>query len=405
MRHRNSTSIFILSATLFLFTVADASAQNGTTWSHAADIRNGVRGTMVGTVTALDATRSFTLSPDQHREGRASVFSDESSTLYSGFGSADRETFRGSAGFAKLVIGDRVEVRGTGTSQGSIAATHVALMGRSVSPGGRDATTRDTAGRDTVEGVVRQVNSRDNRVVIETGSREMISVLGKSTTPVYFRGEVYRITNIEVGDRIRVEVETTTRDGVRADAIDVLSSVSDSGTPGSDRNVVTSISGKVSQVDDRTGMFRMVTGRSNEVRVDTRAAYDARGRRFDLTELRKGDTVEVSGQYGSDGSFRADTIRMTDGSGDLYDDGHDTGFSTVVIYGIVERAIAGSDKLIVRDSTSRRAMDIEVVADFIVKLRTGNYVTADQLKKGDSLVIQAFSIGDDRFVAQTIRTR
>jgi hypothetical protein len=57
----------------------------------------------------------------------------------------------------------------------------------------------ETPGR--VEGVVRQVNSADGRVVIETDRREMITVRGTATTPVYYRNTVYRISNLEPGDR------------------------------------------------------------------------------------------------------------------------------------------------------------------------------------------------------------
>ena len=60
----------------------------------------------------------------------------------------------------------------------------------------------------------------------------MITVRTYRNTPVYYRGETYRVTNLEIGDRIRVEADArnTPPDEISARRIDVTASVQDSGT-------------------------------------------------------------------------------------------------------------------------------------------------------------------------------
>ena len=119
--------------------------------------------------------------------------------------------------------------------------------------GGTTPTTApDRLGR--VEGVVRQVNPDEGRVVMETDRREMITVRATSATPVYYRGNTYRISNLEVGDRIRVEPESATSSGteMRARVIDVLQSVQETG--GTARQVG-ALTGRVVSVDRRNDVI------------------------------------------------------------------------------------------------------------------------------------------------------
>lgn len=68
----------------------------------------------------------------------------------------------------------------------------------------------------SIEGIVRQVSRDGSWLVIETDRREMITVRCTSSTAVYYRREVYRISNLEQGDRVRVELDSTT--GASTDA-------------------------------------------------------------------------------------------------------------------------------------------------------------------------------------------
>src|SRR5262249_14764548 len=133
------------------------------------------------------------------------------STQYNGFGGSingSPEIFMGTTGFANVRVGDRVEVRGVGRNAGTAAAEYVTLLGRpgeapqtgvgqtrtpnTISPPTASGTTPSTTpiqpGR--MEGVVRQVNATDGRIVIETDRREMITIRAAISTPVYYRNNV-----------------------------------------------------------------------------------------------------------------------------------------------------------------------------------------------------------------------
>jgi hypothetical protein len=401
--------------------------QDRNLWRTAADIRDRVRGSIVGTVTNVDeARKQLTLTADDDQSARVTVLTDSVSTQYLGFGGVINgapEVFTGSSGLANVRVGDRLEVRGIGRGNFTVAAETVSLLGRRVetpqtgvgstrlpnevsTPTARTAET--TGGR--LEGVVRQINANDFRIVIETDRREIINVRGTSGTPVYYRGEVYQIRNLEPGDRIRVEVETggTTTGEVRARIIDVVRSVQESGT-GSTGSRVTSVAGRVSRVDRAADVILVDTGRG-EVRVDLVRAADATGRRIRASDLQVGDRVDISGSYsGSSDLFLATTVRFSEdvlppggvgpGDRDIAD------YVVVTMTGTVVETLEDSARLVVRDRDTGRDVDFFVTEDLVVRTRTGTYTTADKLRRSDSVLIKAFRDESGNHVAQTIRIR
>jgi hypothetical protein len=134
-------SIFWKSAVLtaFLVIVVSAFGQNSTPWRTSADVRDGVRGTAVGTVADVDEGQSrFQLTPDEDNYSQMTVEADTVSTTYRGFGgtiNGSPEIFVGTAGFSNLRVGDRVEVRGSGRGSGTVLADVVTLLGRTVPAG------------------------------------------------------------------------------------------------------------------------------------------------------------------------------------------------------------------------------------------------------------------------------
>jgi hypothetical protein len=328
----------------------------------------------------------------------------------------------GSAGFRELRVGDRVQVYGIGRPNQTINADEVRLLGRDISPSDSRSVADDP---NVITGVVRQVSTRENRLVVETDRREIQTVFGTATTPVYFGGGTYRISNIEVGDRVRVQVDSRTRDGVRARTIDVLQDATPEETR--DGRTLTSIAGRVTRIDARVSTIRVNLGRGTDIRVDMLAAKDASGRNFRISDLQVGDRVEISGRYASDDTFRADTVRFASGGDGRFDRNEEVfgvpprndddddddedrevedterEFSTVVLYGTVQSPLGSGDALVVRENDND--LQIHVVDDFVVRLANGSYVTADQLRRGDRVVVQAFRDDDERLIAQTIRTR
>jgi preprotein translocase subunit YajC len=417
----------------FLLIAVSAFGQSGTQWRTSNDVREGGRGILIGTVTDVDeGRRRFTVKPDDDQNGQVTVEADAVSTQYNGFGgtiNGSPEIFVGSTGFSNLRVGDRVEVRGVGRNTAVIGAEYVTLLGRPVeasqtgvgqtrtpntispptasgtTPSG---TTAQQPGR--IEGVVRQVNAADGRVVIETDRREMITVRGTSSTPVYYRNTVYRISNLEPGDRIRVEPEGPTNAGseMRARTIDVLQSMQESG--GSVAQVG-ALSGRVTSIDRRTNSVRVDNGRT-EVRVDLTSAVDSSGRRVRAADMQVGDQVDMSGNFSGD-TFTATTVRFGDDasgpapatpppaqtrpSGDL--------LGAVTIYGTVAQSVNNGPRLIVRDTQNNQTLSLYVLEDFVVRTKTGTYTTADRLKEGDAIVVKAYRDADGNYIAQTIRLR
>ena len=408
-----------------------AFGQSGTHWRTSAEVREGVRGSVIGTVADVDEARShFQLSPDDDRNGQITVVADSVSTQYNGFGgtiNGSPEIFVGTTGFSNLRVGDRVEVRGVGRNAGVVGADYVTLLGRpvpadqtgvgqtrspsSVSPPTVSGTTPSVTPQRPggIEGVVRQINADEGRVVIETERREMITIRGASSTPVYYRNNVYKLSNLEVGDRIRVEPESSTSAGgeIRARTIDVLQNVQESS--GSVIGVG-ALGGQVISIDRRNNVVRVDAGRG-EVRVDLANATDSSGRRVRASDMQVGDRVDMSGSYSGD-VFVATTVRFTDepftpapnnqppppttGSGPL---------GSVTVYGTVSQSLANGPRLVVRDTQNNSVVSLYVLEEFVVRTRTGGYTTADRLKEGDAVVVKAYRDGDGNYIAQAIRLR
>jgi hypothetical protein len=262
-----------------------------------------------------------------------------------------------------------------------------------------------------VQGTVRSISRTDNRIVIENDARQLYTVVGSDSTPVYFEGATYRISNIEEGDTIRVEVDTTSRNEVRARWIDVIASVSHGGDGQSGTRTVTSVIGKVISVDSRARTLRLNDERGREVRVDLVRAEDVNGRPVRATDIQRGDRIEVTGRWNGD-VLEAETVRIGDITpapprGDTRDDVFDRGrvdLELVVLYGTVDTELDDSI-LQVRDDDERKVVRVWADEDLVVRTRTGEYIAAQQLRERDRVVIRAFRDRDGNLIAQTIRLR
>ncbi|HVT05216.1 MAG TPA: DUF5666 domain-containing protein [Thermoanaerobaculia bacterium] len=386
--------------------------QSGGVWSNPSQIRAGARGSVIGTVSKTDTSRGiFDLTPDgQTRSVR--VTTDALATQYRGFGGTS-DIFSGASGFGRLHTGDRVEVSGMGGASYSVSADDVLLLGR-----GGAGSSGTAIPASPIEGIVRNTPDQETRIVVETDDRQIYTIQGTSTTPVYFQGQSYRISNIEAGDRVRIQIAPANSiNDLRARSIDVLTSVSATGATDVDRSTITAVVGRITRMDTRGQTFRVTTDRNVEIPVDARDATDSSGRSLRIADLHVGDRVEVSGRYGSNDVFLASTVRMSSldtgvrgRDGDDVTTTGDTDLTAVVIYGTVQGDLSDTGKLTVKETsvketTSSRMFTILVDEDFIVRTRTGTYVTANQLKVGDKVVVKAFRDANRHYIAQTIRTR
>jgi hypothetical protein len=423
---------------IFAFAALSAVAafgQDRTVWRTSGDVQEGGRGSIVGTVADTQNGRNrMVITPDSALSDQVTVDADTVSTRYNGFGGTINgapEIFVGSTGFNEVRVGDRVEVRGVAIGSSTIRAELVTLLGRAVpapqtgvgqtrtptsistptASGTTPSTAPDRIGR--VEGVLQQVNPEEGRLVVVTDRREVLTVRTPQGTPVRYRGDTYRVSNLEVGDRIRVEPEggaAVTGNEIRARSIDVIQSSQETNGTSASRGVG-ALSGRVTRVDRTNNVIQLDTGRGT-ISVDLRSAADPSGRPVRGRDVQAGDHVELSGSY-SGATFVATTIRFTDDSGATIEQGPATAvpdnvadLGVVTIYGTVAQTLADGPQLVLRDTqNNNRTVRVYALEDLPIRTKSGTYSTAVQLKVSDSVVVKAYRDADGNYIAQTIRIR
>jgi hypothetical protein len=387
---------------------------------------------LTGTVIDVDEGRGrLQIELDDASYSRVSIETDSVSTTYHGFGTmiaGNAEIFTGSSGLANVRLGDRIQVRGPQRSQGVYRADQVTLLGREVAaPQVGVGQTRDPAASATartddragttataanrLQGTIRQINLQEGRIVLQTSDRRMITVRTYRNTTVWYRGEQFNVTNLEVGDTIRVEADprNSQNDEIAARRIDVTASVQETGTSTGTGGTVTTLAGRITRLEPGLD-YAYVEGGRGEVRVDMRQAEDANGEIIRARDLRVGDNVEISGSYNRVGDmFLASTVRfgstlgVTDDRVTPRDD--TTRYAVVTITGTVTETLEDGATLGFKDRDSKTVYRIWVTEDFIVRTKGTTYTNADSLKVNDTAVIKAYRDLDGNLIAQTIRLR
>jgi hypothetical protein len=387
---------------------------------------------MIGTVYDINlGPGRLQIELDDAARTRVTIETDSVSTTYYGFGTviADKpEIFVGSTGLANIRMGDRIQVRGPVLRNGVYRGDQITLVGREIAasqvgvgqtrdPGRSGTTPTDTrasgtsTAANTVEGTIRQINADEGRLVIQTTDRRMITVRTYRNTPVYYRGETYGVSNLEIGDRVRVEADTRTvaASEISARRIDVTTSVQDTGTGTGTGGTVTTLVGRVTRLEPGLDYVYIEAGRG-ETRVDMRSAEDANGEIIRARDLRVGDNVEISGSYNRVGDmFLASTVRFESDLGttdDRVPPREDlTRYAVVTITGTVTETLEDGPTLGFRDRDSNTVLRVWVTEDFIVRTKGTTYTTADTLRLNDTAVIKAFRDANGNLIAQAIRLR
>jgi hypothetical protein len=394
---------------------------------------------LTGTVVDVDEGRSrLQIEPDDDYSSRVTIEADSVSTTYYGFGTViagKPEIFTGSSGFSNMRLGDRVEIRGANRGQNVYKADRVTLLGREVAaaPTGvgqtrnptsvstptddRATGVNDNAAASSLDGTIRQINTDEGRLVLQTSDRQMLTVRTYRTTPVTYRGQQYRIANLEVGDHITVAVDPRygDRNEISARSITVTRSVQEGGIVAPSGGTVTILEGRVTRLDANADAAFVDDGRG-EVRVDMSQAADATGDVMHSRDLRIGDRLEISGSFNQSGDlFQASTVRYasaTGGSGSSapypatqapVDDY--ARYAAVTITGTVTETLEDAGTLSLRDRTTNRVVHLWVTDDFVVRTKGTTYTTAGSLRTADTVVVKAFRDATGNLVAQTIRLR
>lgn len=174
--------------------------------------------------------------------------------------------------------------------------------GREITVDGRREGPR--RGEVEVDGTV----TRAGRDLVVNTNRSAVRILASSRVPVYYNGRTYRVSNLEVGDRIRVIGRITRDRAVEARWIGVVSSISDRRY---DRRYQRDevITGVVTTIDHRRETLRLRTQNGRTVVVDA-DDVSRRGSEVRFDRLRPGDRITVVGRFTSSNAFRAELIRI-----------------------------------------------------------------------------------------------
>jgi hypothetical protein len=174
-----------------------------------------------------------------------------------------------------------------------------------------------------LHGTVRAVDTHNRTVTIDRGYGSNVIVSYNTSTPVYWNGQTYAPGALEVGDEI--DIRTTDLGGGRLGASDItvtrnVSNSSSSGTYGNSSNYAT-YRGTIRSVDtyNRTitldsaswmsGFRTTTSGNTMVISYDTNARVSYNGQLYPLTNLERGDVVDVQ-VSGTSGNWLAQNITL-----------------------------------------------------------------------------------------------
>ena len=181
----------------------------------------------------------------------------------------------------------------------------------------------------TLHGTVRSIDTNRRTISVDAGYGSYTTIQYDSNTPVYFNGNNYTPSQLQVGDEIDVRASNIGSNRYQAQDITVTRSVSgtsstNNGTYGTyGQNNGSTIRGTVTSVDTNrrtitlqgvnyTGFDRNASnGGTITVQYDPNTTVDVQGQAYPVTGLQRGDIVDVqvgSGTYNSNTNYFAQRI-------------------------------------------------------------------------------------------------
>lgn len=155
-----------------------------------------------------------------------------------------------------------------------------------------------------LEGVVLHVSSDGDTFLLET-TRERVRIDARGGVAAYYQGRRYRIRDLERGDRVLVELRSSSSRRPRARSVEVLYSVSHDGRHRRNPGIDHRIEGRVVSLDHARNLMLVRVDRRQEVRVDLGRLH--RSDRRWHNQIRVGDVVRIEGIF--DGRiFRAHSL-------------------------------------------------------------------------------------------------
>ena len=220
-----------------------------------------------------------------------------------------------------LERGDEVSVRVDDSGNHLLAQTmNVTYNSR----GGMASSTNGTYDNGLlVHGTVRSIDTYRHTISIDRASGSYLDVEYNSNTPVSFNGRAYAATDLEPGDQIDVRTNDLGSGRLGAQDITVIRTVNGIGRNGSSgsssSDTLSTIRGTVRSVDasNRTielentnwsSNFQTNNGTRIRVHYDPNVSVDYNGQTYPVTNLERGDVVDVQVQNMGTSNYLAQRI-------------------------------------------------------------------------------------------------
>jgi len=177
--------------------------------------------------------------------------------------------------------------------------------------GGSDPAPRSEPVGDVAGEVVR-VELFERELLVRNTYDRVVRVRYEADTPVFFRGEQYRVENLEPGDVVRVDVLGDREGVLLAQRIDVEQSVQDRTGRVDPPPAIDEVVGEVVRVERMPNVLVLTSAARGTLRIgfsaDTPVYY--RGERYTVSNLEEGDEVRVEVREDV-GELRTDYIAVT----------------------------------------------------------------------------------------------
>jgi len=203
-----------------------------------------------------------------------------------------------------LERGDEVMIRANTSNNGTLVADsmNVTYNAQGAMTSGTSSGTIPSG--SVVHGTVRSIDTYNRTMTIDRGYGSNVVISYSANTPVYFNNRTYAVSSLEQGDE--VDIRTTNGNGSYIGASDITVTRSINGTNGStSSSSYSTIRGTVRSIDttNRTitlensswisGFQSSTGGNLMTIRYDSNSRVDYQGQLHPITNLERGDVVDV----------------------------------------------------------------------------------------------------------------
>ncbi len=184
--------------------------------------------------------------------------------------------------------------------------------------GGMASSSSPSGNNSVVHGTVRAIDNYARTVTVDQGYGSNLIISFSSNTPVYYNNQTYAPSNLQIGDQ--VDVRVTDLGGGRFSAQDftVTQSMSSGGPYGSQystlRGTVRYVdsSARTIVIDSPTWMSGFLNNPSSTmtIRYGANAQVSYQGQLYPVTNLERGDVIDIQVQDLGGGNYLAQSITV-----------------------------------------------------------------------------------------------